>query len=391
MIKIAFFGNRYSKEWMGGVNYLSNLLYAISQIEDKKIEPIVFFGKNADMEVVQKIQPYAKIIQDSLFDRKSFKWLVSQVLERVFKTTFLTSNLLHQYGISVISHSDATFGFQRFIKINWIPDFQQIHLPDFFSQEGKEKRNSDALNLLQKSDVVIVSSNNAYHDAKNFSPDNIDKVRVLQFVSQPNKQIFTLNKEHLTNLKERYNFQGKFFYMPNQFWKHKNHMLIFQAVKRLKTSGIEVLILCSGHMKDYRNPMYIEEVKTFIVENKLEDNIKLMGLIDYDDVLYFMRYSVAVINPSLFEGWSSTVEECKSIGKNMLLSDIPIHREQNPEKSIYFDPYSVKSTAEVLQQTWLDERLVSPNKNLEIRAQDNLKTRTLLFAETYQKIVLEMI
>jgi len=391
MIKVAFLGTHYSKEWMGGVNYLSNLLYAISQIENKKIEPIVFLGKKADMEIVNKFQSHAKIVQDSLFDKKSIKWFLSKVLEKIFKTTLLTDRILKKYDICVISHSDAINGFHKFIKINWIPDFQHIHLPGFFTLEENKKRDKLFSVILRKSDLVVVSSNDAYNDAKNFLPEYIDKVKVLQFVSQPNNKVLTLTKEHLIHLEKKYDFQGQFFYLPNQFWKHKNHMLIFQAIKMLKDKGIEVLILCSGHMQDFRHPTYIEEIKTFIDENNLENNIKLLGLIDYDDVLYFMRYSIAVINPSLFEGWSSTVEECKSIGKNILLSDIPIHREQNPKEGIYFDPNSVINTAATLEKAWLDNRTTSPDKNLEFQASNNLKKRTLAFAETYQNIVLESI
>ena len=391
MIKVAFLGSGYSKEWMGGVNYLSNLLYAVSQLETKKIEPIVFLGKKADPEIIQMFQPYATIVYDSLFDRKSLKWFVSRVFEKVFKTTFLIDNLLEKYDISIISHSSAIVGFEKVMKINWIPDFQHVHLPNFFSHADNKKRDRDILKILKKSDAVIVSSNDAYNDAKNFSSQYIDKVKVLQFVSQPSAKVFTLNKEHLHSLEGKYNFRGKFFYLPNQFWKHKNHMLIFHAMKMLKDQGIELLILCSGHMNDYRDPTYIEEIKTFIYDNNLADNIKFMGLINYDDVLYFMRYSIAVVNPSLFEGWSSTVEECKSLGKNMLLSDIPIHREQNPEESIYFDPRSIEDTAEILKEVWQDDSFISPNKNLEIQAKSNLRKRTLAFAETYQNIVLKTI
>lgn len=388
MIKVAFLGSHYSKEWMGGVNYLSNLLYAISQLEDRKIEAIVFLGKKTDIEIIQKFQTHAQIVQDSLFDRKSLKWFFSKVLGKVFNSTLLTDRLLHRNGISVISHSDATIGFKRFIKINWIPDFQHVHLPDFFSHTENKIRDAKFFKILKESDTIMVSSNDAYNDAGNFAPEYIGKVKVLQFVSQPNKKVFTLNKDHLTYVEKKYDFQGRFFYIPNQFWKHKNHMLIFHAVKTLKEVGVDILVLCSGYMQDYRSPRYVEELKTFIQKNKLDSNIKLLGLIDYDDVLYFMRYSVAVINPSLFEGWSSTVEECKSIGKNMLLSDIPIHREQDPEESIYFDPKSVEKTAEVLKQVWLDNRLISPNKKLERQSSKNLQKRTLAFAEIYQNIVL---
>ena len=45
-----------------------------------------------------------------------------------------------------------------------------------------------------------------------------------------------------------------------------------------------------------------------------------------------MFHSVAVINPSEFEGRSSTVEQAKSLGKQVILSNIKIHKEQKPDK-----------------------------------------------------------
>lgn len=61
--------------------------------------------------------------------------------------------------------------------------------------------------------------------------------------------------------------------------------------------------------------------------------MKLQGGVAYADVYALMRFSVRVINPSLFEGWSSAVEECKSVGKRLVLSGIPVHREQAAERA----------------------------------------------------------
>ncbi len=45
-------------------------------------------------------------------------------------------------------------------------------------------------------------------------------------------------------------------------------------------------------------------------------------------MLVLLAHAVAVINPSRFEGWSSSVEEAKALGKPLIVSDIPVHREQ---------------------------------------------------------------
>ena len=75
MIKVGFIG-AVSKEWMGGLNYYKNLLYAISILEDKKIEVVVFVGKKTDEEIKNMFKKYAEVIEDSMFDRKSFQWII---------------------------------------------------------------------------------------------------------------------------------------------------------------------------------------------------------------------------------------------------------------------------------------------------------------------------
>ena len=70
----------------------------------------------------------------------------------------------------------------------------------------------------------------------------------------------------------------------------------------------------------------------------------MVGLVSYKDVFSLIKFSKAVINPSLFEGWSSTVEECKSVGKNMIISDLNVHKEQYPNATFFVknNTYSLK-------------------------------------------------
>jgi glycosyltransferase involved in cell wall biosynthesis len=62
-----------------------------------------------------------------------------------------------------------------------------------------------------------------------------------------------------------------------------------------------------------------------------------LGLIPFDDVLALNAAADAVLNPSLFEGWASSVEEAKSLGTPLILSDIDVHREQAPSAQ-FFSP-----------------------------------------------------
>ena len=71
---------------------------------------------------------------------------------------------------------------------------------------------------------------------------------------------------------------------------------------------------------------------------------------------FLMRSSVAMLNPSLFEGWSTTVEEGKSLGVRMVLSNLAVHREQVGAAAEFFDPQDPGAIAASLEKVWLEDR-----------------------------------
>jgi len=378
MIKVGFIGS-VSKEWMGGLNYFKNLLFAINSIEKKELEVFVFVGKKIDIETKRMFQKYATVIEDSIFDRKSIKWFISKIEQKIFKTNILLENILKKHSIQILSHASIT-NLKTIKTINWIPDFQHVHLPQMFSEKEIQGRNRNFLWLIRNSDLIVLSSFDALKDMKKFAPNYEDKARVLQFVSQPNSRYFELDEHDKSLLLQKYEIKDDFFYIPNQFWKHKNHMMIFEAISELKKDGIEINIVCTGYLGDYRNKTYIDDAREFIKSNNLEDNIKLLGLVDYEDVFALIKFSKAVINPSLFEGWSSTVEECKSVGKNMILSDLDVHKEQYPN-AVFFKRDSIESLKEVLKfYKTENESNVEP-----------LEARTKKFANIYSSICREVL
>ncbi len=377
MIRVGFIG-AVSKEWMGGLNYYKNLLFALSTLENKKMEIIVFVGKNTDIEIKKLFKEHAEVIEHPMFDKQSFMWYLWKILNKVFKSTYFINRICTKYHIDILSHSGLT-NIGRIKTINWIPDFQYLHLPEMFSEKELESRSTNHKYLIQNSDAVVLSSYDALKDFNSFASEYANRVNVLQFVSQPNPFYTILNNQN--SILEKYKLPKDFFYIPNQFWKHKNHLLVFEAVKILVNENINIVVVCTGYLKDHRNLEYIENIKEFIDNNKLQNNIKLLGLIDYDDVFSLIKYSKAVINPSLFEGWSSTVEECKSVGKNMILSDIGVHREQSPQ-SLFFEKKDASLLANILK-----DYNANQCTNLEVI---DLSNRTEQFAKKYEKIILKV-
>jgi glycosyltransferase involved in cell wall biosynthesis len=349
-IRVGFFPP-VNKSWMGGVNYYRNLFYALKEYKDCNLEIVLFLPPNFDDDVVKLYFPFVDehhVI--GLLDKKRLGGFLSKVEYRLFGKHNLLERTLNHYRIDVISHvTDVNFGGLKRIKsIGWIPDFQHLHLPETFSKQEIRMRDRGFMKLIQNTDAIFLSSNDALSDFKSFAPSYVDRVRVLQFVSQPEESYLKIDKGDHQALLLKYQIPNNYFYLPNQFWKHKNHLIAFNAVKILRDSGIDICLVCTGSLQDYRSPAYIKLLQDYVSSNYLENNIRLLGLVPYKDVFALINFSQAVINPSLFEGWSSTVEECKSVGKPMILSDINVHKEQLPD-AVFFDRFDAASLANILR------------------------------------------
>lgn len=133
----------------------------------------------------------------------------------------------------------------------------------------------------------------------------------------------------LNELKNKFQIRDNYFYLPNHFWKHKNHIVVYKAIQYLKKNKHEVYLVTTGEKSDYRNPKYIKEIENYIVDNGLENNINHLGIIEMNEVYSLIKHSKAIINPSLFEGWGTSVEHARYFRKHVIASNIKIHLEQN--------------------------------------------------------------
>lgn len=385
MIKVAF--PVYDPGWVGGLNYIRNLLFAISRLDDRRIEPYVIAGCSTDKALLARYEPLARIITSPIFDEKSLPWLFHVLQGRLHGSDTQLDRLLDRHQIRLFSHYQV--GVKRkesYRTIGWIPDFQHLHLPNMFSAVELARRNLSYRNLAARADVVVLSSQDAANDFRRFAPDQAHKSRVLHFVAQPDMRAADeVNRELI---EAKYAFTGKYFFLPNQFWKHKNHLVVFEAVRLLKERGCPVTMLCSGYLNDQRNRVHIDTLLDFVKQHHLEEQIRFLGLIDFSHLTWLMRNCLAVINPSLFEGWSTTVEEAKSIGKGMILSDLAVHHEQNPPDSFYFSPHDPEALALLLREQW-GNGAAGINPEREAYAAAALGARTLAFAEAYQNMALE--
>lgn len=387
MIRVAFVVPSFYANWMGGINYYRNLLYAIQNAPDKRIESVLVIGKKFNPGLLGEF-PRVETVKTAFLDQFRPPWIIRMLAKKIAPTDWFLEQELRKNRIDAVSHYSGYLGAKSNMRLlGWIPDFQHVHYPEYFSKKEILARNRIFNNIITLSSRVLLSSRSAYEDFQAYAPGLDDKGRIMHFVSQPTAS--TYDPAFAKELEKKYAKYKKYFFLPNQFWKHKNHRVVFEAVKILKDRNHDITVLCSGSAGDYRNKNHSDELLEYLRLNHLEENIRILGMISSADLFFLMRNSVSVLNPSLFEGWSTTVEEAKSLGKNMILSDIPVHREQNPPGSIYFNPVESGELADILLKKY-NESNGGPDFDLEKSAEEKLKERTIQFAKSYQSIILEL-
>jgi GT2 family glycosyltransferase/glycosyltransferase involved in cell wall biosynthesis/SAM-dependent methyltransferase len=248
------------------------------------------------------------------------------------------------------------------VTMRWVPDFQHRHLPALFSAEEIELRDRTIGGLAATPGFIVFSSATAARDFIRFYPEAKATPRVWHFRSAFGALPAPRDP------RPHYSLPDKYLYLPNQFWVHKNHRVVFEALAHLKkTTGLVIPLVCTGSFNDSRNPEHHPGLLRFLSENELNDQILLLGLINRNDQIEIFRHAAAVVQPSLFEGWSTVVEDTRSIGRPLILSDIPVHCEQAPPGSVLFNPSSPLALATLLAEHW--PRLVpGPDLNAERNA-----------------------
>ena len=289
------------------------------------------------------------------------------------------SSLFKRQKIDVVFENAQFFGWRQDLPtIAWIPDFQHRELPQMFAWHGRWKRELGFIAQIFGQRFVMLSSEDARLACERYYPATQGRTRTVHFAVPPGAEI---DYAAARNIAVDYALPEHFFFMPNQFWKHKNHALVAEALAILRKRGKHIVVAASGMQNDPRNPEHFHRLQALVEHLGVREEMRFLGLIPYSHLAALMQSCTALLNPSLFEGWSTTVEEARSMGTPMLLSDLNVHREQMGDGAIFFDRYSAQALANAMQNfpvLSMEQRTILANN-----AHRNAETRIRRFGADF--------
>ena len=179
-----------------------------------------------------------------------------------------------------------------------------------------------------------------------FIPDANLKKKVSSLFNIPLARIITLPLSHNPNLPSEIlsspgnRIEGQIFY-PAQFWPHKNHVRLVQALAQLNNSGENFHVLFSGTDKGS-----LENVKKHVKKYDLNDRVDFLGFVPDNHIAEAYLTSELLVLPSylgpnimpIYEGWFYQIPIVASSAFTDCIGDA----------GVIFDPDSVTSLASAI-------------------------------------------
>ena len=373
-VRVGFFLGTPGDGWMGGLNYFLDLFAAILAAEVKDIVPVVFLTSGTSTEVIAQLVGVGAEVHlvENPMRRNLLAFARNQ--NRVRK---LMIKCVIEHRLDVLSHSPVV-DLRAFVPtLSWFPDFQHVELPQLFTLRDRLSRSMVVRRAAKYSDRVLLSSRSALRNLGQIAPGCAKKAVVLRFRKRAPTEA---DIPTLEVLRLQHGIPSRFFYLPNQFWTHKDHETAIRALDILCKRGERTMIVCTGSTSDHRNSNHFENLATLVRSLGLESKFMVLGLVARASCWGLMRHAIAVLNPSRFEGWSSTVEEARALGVNTILSDIEVHREQAPVGSLFFETGNEASLADQMQHLM----------NAECAAHPRMDASFSEFGRAYAAIIREV-
>lgn len=368
--------------WMGGLLYVRNLVACLQKLPPSERPDVVLIGgvsRNAITEELLSFDFVRLGQQGYLLDRPKASRYLSTAL-RLLQRRLPGTNSDPWYRDIDVVYPVLTSSGAESKEIFWIPDFQSVHLPELFSQAEIRSRQRHVAKMALREAIIVFSSDMAAGDFHRLYPDARATSRTLNFCSVV--QLDPAPDPRVTRgLPERY------LYVANQFWAHKNHLQILEALAILRRRGARIPLVCTGLESDYRNSGHMAAVRRFIVLHELEDQVSLLGIVPRTEQIQLFRYAAAVVQPSRFEGWSTVIEDAKAIGRPLYVSDFPVHREQLDD-AVFFPLDDAEALADKLELDW-PTLPAGPDHERERAAANIANRRQLTCAHAFMSIMRE--
>ena len=346
---------------MGGCEtYLRNLLREL-----QRVDAVNRYRLLCDRHYRQELElnnPRFTVVPCN-YTRPSPKWFVRGVLRNAVKIDILKP-VFQRMQVDLIHHP---FSFMNPLhakvpSVLTFNDMQHEYFPELFSAYELKARAQFYRPSAELATRIIAISRHAKSclvEKYQTDPEKIDVIyngysQAYRILDEPGG---------LEKIRSKHELHRPFMYYPAATWPHKNHKTLLTAFRLLKDRHRfdGQLVLTGIAMKAHG------DILKEIARLGLEDSVKVLGYLPYEELPCLYNLARIMVFPSLFEGFGMPLVEAMACGCPVACSDVTSIPEVVGDAGILFDPRSPEDMAAKIWSLWNDDamRRVLAGRGLE--------------------------
>ena len=180
----------------------------------------------------------------------------------------------------------------------------------------------------------------------------------------------------IIDIHKKYSIDGAYIYYPAQFWSHKNHVYIIDAIAILKREGIHLTAIFSGSDKGN-----LSHVLQYAQCKEVENNIKYIGFAPNEEIYSLYKSALAMVMPSYFGPTNIPPLEAFATETPVVYSDLKGLREQVGNAALLCNLDDPKTLADHLRNLLISSDLresLIQNGRLRLRELEETPTLNIL-------------
>jgi glycosyltransferase involved in cell wall biosynthesis/predicted O-methyltransferase YrrM len=231
-------------------------------------------------------------------------------------------------------------------------DLQHVHLPEFFSDEERARRERLYGEACRRASAVATASRFVKEDIVRQYGVDADKVKVIWWGS-PTTAYDPPTDEQIAAALHRYDLPRDFAIYPAQTWPHKNHATLLKALSLLRDRcGVRVPLVCTGSKTDHWT-----ELTQQVSKLRLDDQVWFVGRVEESELMALYHAARMMLVPTLFEAMSFPVFEAFAEGLPVACSNVTALPEQVGHGAVTFNPREPEKMASIILRIHRDESL----------------------------------
>lgn len=352
-MRIAFDAKRAYQNNTGLGNYSRSLIEALAKNYPEH-EYYLAAPKQTDMFSIAGMNNVCNVIPKGIWKPLSSLWRSKYVVTDLKK---LGINIYHGLSNEIPSGINNT-GIKSVVTIH---DLIFERYPQQYKTVDVAIYRKKFSNACKNADKVIAISEQTKQDIMEFYKTPEHKIEVCY---QSCNTIFeqTVTEDEKKRICAKYKLPDKYFLYVGSVIERKNLLLICKALLQLNNT-IPLVVIGNG------NSGYLQTVKAYIAENNLQNEVIFLseslqaksdeGFRTAKDFPAIYQSAIAMIYPSIFEGFGIPILEALWSRLPVITSNISCMPETGGDAAYYIDPYNVDSMVKAMQDVATDNVLRS--------------------------------